>query len=83
MIQTDECSYIVPGSGERIFAGTQDHEMFFAIPYSKFDNVIAGLEYIGSKGSYKYPVPNLAILSEPKFPRDYYSLDPQWQKDQA
>jgi uncharacterized protein (DUF169 family) len=81
VIQADECSYSIPGSGERIFAGTQDHEMSFAIPDSKFENVIAGLEYIGAKGSYKYPVPNLAILSEPKFPRDYYRLDPQWRND--
>jgi uncharacterized protein (DUF169 family) len=81
VVQADECSYMIPGPGERVFAGTQDHEMSFAIPYSKIENFIDGLEHIGRKGAYKYPVPNLAILSEPKFPKDYYSLDPQWQND--
>ena len=80
VIQADECSYMIPGPGERVFAGTQDHEMSFAIPNSKFENFIDGLEHIGRKGAYKYPVPNLAILSEPKFPKDYYSLDPQQQQ---
>ena len=55
--------------------------MSLAIPYSKVENFIDGLEHIGRKGAYKYPVPNLAILSEPKFPKDYYSLDPQWRHD--
>ncbi|UCH21994.1 MAG: DUF169 domain-containing protein [Deltaproteobacteria bacterium] len=81
VVQSDECTYMMPGPGERVFAGTQDYEMSFALPYAKFDNLMAGLEYIGSKRAYKYPVPNLAILAEPKFSREYYAVDPQWQFD--
>jgi hypothetical protein len=67
---------MVPGSGERVFAGTQDHEMSFAIPYAKFENVVDGLGFIRKQGTFRYPVPNLAILSEPKFPEKYYTIDP-------
>ena len=75
-LQSDECTYMVPGPGERIFAGTQDHEMSFAVPYSKFARVIDGLKYIRSKGAYRYPVPNLAILSEPRIPDKYHKIEP-------
>lgn len=77
IVQSDQCTYMIPGSGERVFAGTQDHEMSFAIPSSKFENVIKGLQFIRDQGTFRYPVPNLAILSEPKFPEKYYNLDPE------
>ena len=77
VLQSGECTYMIPGPGERIFAGTQDHEMSFAIPYSKFENIIHGLQYIKNQGGFRYPVPNLAILSEPKMPETYYTLDPE------
>jgi uncharacterized protein (DUF169 family) len=77
VLQSGECTYMIPGPGERIFAGTQDHEMSFAIPYSKFENVIQGLQYVKNQGAFRYPVPNLAILSEPKMPETYYALDPE------
>ena len=80
--QSDECTYMVPGVGERVFGGTQDFEMSFAVPYSKFENFIEGLKYIRKQGAFRYPVPNLAILNEPKMPREYYSLDPDSQRDQ-
>jgi hypothetical protein len=67
---------MIPGPGERIFAGTQDNEMSFAILYSKFENIIKGLQYVRDQGAFRYPVPNLAILSEPKVPGRYYTLDP-------
>jgi uncharacterized protein (DUF169 family) len=76
VILSNECTYMIPGSGERVFAGTQDHEMSFAIPYSQFEHVVKGLNYVGRKGAYRYPVPNLAILSQPKIPEGYYALDP-------
>jgi len=75
--QSGECTYMIPGPGERIFAGTQDHEMSFAIPYPKFENVMNGLQYVTQKGAFRYPVPNLAILSGPEMPEKYYILDPE------
>lgn len=38
--QSGECTYMLPGVGERVFGGTQDHEMSFAIPYAKFEQII-------------------------------------------
>ncbi len=72
--QAGECTYLVPGPGERVFAGTQDHEMSFAIPYARFDNIIAGLNYVRSKGAFRYPVPNLSSLSEPRIPAKYHKI---------
>jgi uncharacterized protein (DUF169 family) len=75
VIQADACTYMIPGPGERIFAGTQDYEMSFAIPYSKFDTFVEGMNYVRSRGAYKYPVPNLGLLSEPKIPKKYQEID--------
>jgi uncharacterized protein (DUF169 family) len=74
--QADQCTYMVPGPGERVFAGTQDHEMSFAAPYSQLARLIEGLKYIHSKGAYRYPVPNLAILSQPQIPEKYHQIEP-------
>jgi uncharacterized protein (DUF169 family) len=75
--QTGECTTMVPGPGERVFAGTQDHEMSFAVPYAKIDDLIAGLEYIRRRGSYRYPVPNLGVLAEPRIPESYFGIAPK------
>jgi uncharacterized protein (DUF169 family) len=77
--QSDECTYMIPGVGERVFGGTQDFEMSFAVPYSKFERLIEGLKYIRKQGAFRFPVPNLAILNEPKMPKEYYTLDPDGQ----
>ena len=81
VVQSDECTYMIPGSGERVFAGTQDHEMSFAIPGSKFEKLVEGLEFMRKKGAYRYPVPNLSILSQPKIPKEYFSIDPDSGSD--
>jgi uncharacterized protein (DUF169 family) len=74
VIQAGECTYMVPGPGERVFAGTQDHEMSFAIPCSRIDNLVDGLDYVRSKGAFRYPVPNLSFLSEPRIPDKYHEI---------
>jgi uncharacterized protein (DUF169 family) len=81
VIQSNECTYMIPGSGETVFAGTQDYEMLFAIPCSQFENLMEGLEFMKKKGAYRYPVPNLAILSRPKIPKEYFSIDPDFKPD--
>jgi uncharacterized protein (DUF169 family) len=83
VIQSNECTYMIPGSGERVFAGTQDYEMSFAIPYSQFENLMEGLEFLRKKRAYRYPVPNLTILSQPKIPKEYFSIDPDFNSDSA
>ena len=52
-IQSNECTYTIPGPGERVFGGTQDYEVSFAIPYQKFESVIDGLKYIPKKGGFQ------------------------------
>ncbi len=74
--QGGECTYMIPGPGERIFAGTQDHEMSFAAPHARFEPLAAGLRYVRSRGAYRYPVPALGALAEPRLPEKYYAIDP-------
>jgi len=83
IIQSNECTYMISGSGERVFPGTQDYKMSFAIPYSQFKNLMEGLEFMKKKGAYRYPVPNLSILSPPKIPKEYFSIDPDFSADSA
>ncbi|MDO9558485.1 MAG: hypothetical protein Q7I89_02240 [Syntrophales bacterium] len=35
------------------------------------------LKYIRSRGAYRYPVPNPAVLAEPQIPEKYYQIVPQ------
>jgi uncharacterized protein (DUF169 family) len=72
--ESGECTYMVPGPGERVFAGTQDHEMSFAVPLSKVDALVEGLAYIRRRGAYRYPVPSLGALAPPCIPERYVSI---------
>lgn len=74
-IHSGECEYMIPYSGERVFAGTQDHEMSFLIPRPRFESVLNGLEVMRKKGTYRYPVPNLNLFSTPNLPEKYLALD--------
>ena len=57
-IITDECQLVMPGPGERINCSTQDSEMAIAIPLSKIDGVLSGLEAGHRSGILRYPTPN-------------------------
>jgi len=52
---------MIPGPGERIFAGSRSRDVI-CHSYPKFENVINGLQYVGIKVPFRYPVPNLAIF---------------------
>ncbi len=54
VIKDDECSYSVPGNGDRIFGMTQDWEMSFFIPPSKVDDLLEGLAKT-HKAGVRYP----------------------------
>ena len=71
---SEECRYAIPCSGERVFAGTQDHEMSFMIPSSCFRSVAHGLAVMRKKGTYRYPVPNMNLLAAPLLPEKYVKL---------
>ena len=75
-MQTDECQVVLPCSGDRIFAQTQDHEMAFTIPFSKLVDVVQGLEGT-HKGGIRYPVTSFMDY-EPKLPPKYTALSDMW-----
>ena len=52
-----ECKVVVPGNGDRVWAGCQDHEMIMAIPSGKLADVVKGLEKTHQKGI-RYPIPS-------------------------
>ena len=47
---------VVPGNGDRVWAGCQDHEMIMAIPAVCLADIVEGLEKTHQKGI-RYPVP--------------------------
>jgi uncharacterized protein (DUF169 family) len=47
---------VVPGNGDRVWAGCQDHEMVMAIPGSRLSEVVDGLEKTHERGI-RYPIP--------------------------
>jgi len=74
VVQSDECGYAIPCTGERMFAGTQDHEMSFMIPRSRFQSVTEGLGIMRKKDTYRYPVLNMNLLGAPQLPPKYVEL---------
>ncbi len=64
----------IPGTGDRVFSGTQDHEMVFALPYHLLEATAEGLKKAGAQvGSNRYPfVPYM--LHQVKFPPIYEKL---------
>ena len=53
--RSDECQFILPGGGDRVFGSTQDHEVIFTMPRSKVEAVLRGLENT-HKAGFRYPV---------------------------
>ncbi|UCG01870.1 MAG: DUF169 domain-containing protein [Candidatus Heimdallarchaeota archaeon] len=61
---THECQVVVPGNGDRVFAGTQDNEMLFTIPPEKAEDIIDGMR---QQRFAKYPIP-ATLQMPPPFP---------------
>ena len=53
--KSNQCQFILPSGGDRVFGGTQDDELIFTIPWSKAEAVINGLEET-HKAGFRYPV---------------------------
>jgi len=69
---TDECQIIVPGGGERSVAWVGDHELCFALPMSKAEMIMHGLEVTHKAGT-RYPVGTF-LTYEPEFAPGYKQL---------
>jgi uncharacterized protein (DUF169 family) len=79
VIKEDECRYVVPGNGDRIFGMTQDHEMAFLMPISKVETVIDGLAKT-HKAGIRYPITSFFDF-EATFPPSYQEQMKIWQEE--
>lgn len=72
-IISDSCQVILAGAGERYFALTQDHELTFAMPLSKVQSTLEGLETGHKHIGHRYPTP-FSMRLEGQLPATYYRL---------
>lgn len=75
-----KCNYVVPSGGERIFALTQDDEMIFSIPSSKFEQITIGLESTHKAGLVRYPTPYYGMRAEAELPPYYWRILPEYRR---
>lgn len=78
-IKQDECRYLVPGNGDRIFGMTQDYEMTFLLPASKIENTLDGLTQTHKVGI-RYPVTSFFNF-QATFPPSYQEQMKIWQEE--
>jgi uncharacterized protein (DUF169 family) len=78
VINNDECRYVVPGNGDRIFGMTQDYEMAFMIPASKTDAVLDGLANTHKVGV-RYPITSFFNF-QATFPPSYQEQMKIWEE---
>ncbi len=79
VIKNDECRFLVPGNGDRIFGMTQDWEMSYMIPMSKLDNVLDGLAKTHKSGI-RYPITSFFNF-EATFPPSYQEQMKIWEAE--
>jgi uncharacterized protein (DUF169 family) len=71
-LRTGEPQVILPCNGDRIFAGAQDDEMAFSLPWRGAPELIEGLEGT-QRGGIRYPIPSF-LTYEPGMPKKYEDL---------
>ncbi len=79
VMKSGECTFSVPGNGDRVFGGTQDHEMNFFLPMQRVPGVLAGLA-ANHMGGTRYPIPAYAMY-QPSFPKNYSRQMEIWQEN--
>ena len=79
VMKNDECRYLVPGNGDRIFGMTQDYEMTFLMPASKIETVLDGLAKT-HKGGIRYPVTSFFNF-QATFPPSYQEQMKIWEDE--
>ena len=72
-IKTDECQFVLVGTGERLIPHPQDYECAISIPMSKVDNTVQGMETGYKTGVYRYPVPGF-LRYESQHPPGYEKM---------
>jgi uncharacterized protein (DUF169 family) len=79
VMKTDECRYLVPGNGDRMFGMTQDWEMTFLMPSSKVDGVLEGLASTHKNGV-RYPITSFFNF-QATFPPSYQEQAKIWEEE--
>ncbi len=64
---------VIPGNGERVFAGTQDDEMVFAVPGKDLLDLAKGLKEAGRAIGARYPVTPYQNF-QPEFPKAHKKM---------
>jgi uncharacterized protein (DUF169 family) len=72
-ILEDACKYVIPGNGERRAALTADGEIAFAMPRSRYEEVMQGLKF-SHEGKQTYPISPSYLKLEYKLPPSYVEL---------
>jgi uncharacterized protein (DUF169 family) len=80
-MRTREPQVILPCSGDRIFGQTQDHEMAFAIPWDKIEEIIEGLRGTHA-GGIRYPITQF-MEYEAKLPQKYMDVNKLWDVERG
>ncbi len=71
-ILTDQCQIIIAGGGDRVIAQAQDQEAAFAVPASKVEPLIRGLEETHKAGM-RYPTTSF-LMYQGQFPPAFGEL---------
>ncbi len=71
-MRNDECQFILPCNGDRVFGMAQDHEMAFTMPKSQVDTVLRGLAETHRRGQ-RFPIPTFMRFT-PDMPKQYKEL---------
>jgi uncharacterized protein (DUF169 family) len=79
VIKNDECRYVLPGNGDRVFGMTQDYEMAFLAPASKMDAVLDGLAKT-HKAGVRYPITSFFNF-QATFPPTYQEQMKIWEEE--
>src|SRR5216683_59644 len=78
---TFEPQVILPCSGDRIFGQTQDHEMAFAIPWARMEEIVEGLRGTHN-GGIRYPITQF-MEYEAKLPPRYMEVNRLWDAEKG
>src|SRR5580765_4421288 len=80
-MKTGEAQVILPCSGDRIFGQTQDHEMAFAIPWARMEEIVEGLRGT-HQGGIRYPITQFMDY-EAKLPPRYMEVNRLWDAEKG
>jgi uncharacterized protein (DUF169 family) len=71
-VRTESPQVILPCYGDRVYAGTEDHEMAFAGPWASAAEIAEALPAL-HRGGVRYPIPTF-LRYTPGFPKKYAAL---------